>query len=335
MAFIDEIKLHLKAGDGGHGVVRWRQEKGRPKAGAAGGNGGNGGDVYVKALRDMAILARYKAVKEFSAERGKDGMKKSMFGRNGEDFTLEVPTGSIITNLKTGEKYQLMTESETILLLKGGRGGLGNEHFKASTNTTPYEFTLGKKGETSDFYIELELIVDAGLIGFPNAGKSSLLNVLTNASAKVGSYQFTTLEPNPGDFYGFIIADIPGLIEGASQGKGLGFKFLRHIKRTKTLFHCISLENENISAEYKTIRAELNAYDKELSEKQEIIILTKTDLVDAPALKKKIAEAKKLNKNVLTVSVYDDASIKELGDSLIKILREQNPGARLPTGASL
>ncbi len=321
MAFIDEIKLHMRAGRGGHGVVRWRHEKGRDLAGAAGGNGGNGGDIYARALRDIGILARYRHKKEFLSERGEDGMNKSMYGKNGEDFYLEVPVGSIITNTTTGEQFQLLTEGESVFLLKGGKGGLGNEHFKSSTNTTPWESTKGTDGEEADFFIELQLIVDAGLVGFPNAGKSSLLNVITNATAKVGSYQFTTLEPNLGDFYRYIIADIPGLIEGAAEGRGLGHKFLRHIQRTKLILHCISLENEDIKAAYETIRKELAAHSEELAQKREIIVLTKTDLVDADTLKKKVKEAQKFSKDVLTVSVYDDESIKQFSDNLIKILR--------------
>ena len=204
--FIDEIQLHLKAGGGGHGVVRWRHEKGRELAGAAGGNGGRGGSVYAKAIRDVGALARYRNRTHFEAERGDDGMRDSMQGKNGNDYILEVPIGTIITNKETGDTYELLKEDEQILLLKGGTGGLGNEHFKASTNTSPQEQTDGKPGEEADFFIELQLIIDAGLVGFPNAGKSSLLNVLTNAKAKIGDYAFTTLEPNLGSLYGYVIA---------------------------------------------------------------------------------------------------------------------------------
>ncbi len=321
MAFVDEITLHIKAGNGGNGVVRWRHEKGRDYAGAAGGNAGHGGDVYAHAVRDIGILNRYKTVKLFEAERGLDGMKKGMDGRNGEDLIIDFPIGSTIINLSTNEEFQLLNEGEKILLLKGGKGGLGNEHFKSSVNTTPYNYTLGKKGEEADFKVELRLIVDAGFVGFPNAGKSSLLNTLTNAKAKVANYQFTTLEPNLGDFYGYIVADIPGLIEGASEGKGLGHKFLKHIERTKIIFHCISLENEDVVTAYKTIRAELEAYSEILAEKPEIIILTKTDVSD----EKKIAAAKKkltkYCKTILSVSIIDDVSVKKLRDDLVKILR--------------
>ena len=185
----------------------------------------------------------------------------------------------------------------------------------------PTRVTLGYPAEQADFYIELRLVVDVGFAGFPNAGKSSLLNVLTNASAKVGSYQFTTLEPNLGAFYGYVLADIPGLIEGASEGKGLGDKFLRHIKRTKMIAHLVSLENEDVLEAYKTIRAELEAYDKDLAEKDEIILLTKTDMVDektVEAAKKKLA---KFKKPIFTISVYDDPAIKAFADEFVKILR--------------
>jgi GTP-binding protein len=243
MAFIDEMKFHGKAGRGGVGVVRWRHEFSKEWSGASGGNGGRGGDMRVRAVRDLGILARYRNIKEFDAEKGEDGMKDSRHGRNGNDLVIDLPIGSIITDHRTGHTFQLLEEGENVRILKGGSGGLGNEYFKGSTNTTPMESTNGYDGEEADFSVELELVADAGFIGLPNAGKSSLLNVLTNADAKVGSYAFTTLEPNLGALYNFVLADIPGLIEGASEGKGLGHKFLRHVRRTKILFHLISLED--------------------------------------------------------------------------------------------
>jgi GTP-binding protein len=323
MAFIDEVKLHIRAGDGGSGVVRWLHEKGKEFSGPAGGNGGKGGDVYARGTRDIGILNNYKNIKELTAEAGQSGQKKSMHGKNGEDLYIDFPIGSVITNLETGGKVYLDKEGETKLLAKGGRGGMGNEFFKSSTNQRPIQFTPGKPAEAYDFFIEVELVADAGLIGLPNAGKSSLINELTNAKSKVGAYQFTTLEPALGDMYGYIIADVPGLIEGASEGKGLGHKFLRHIKRTKMLFHCLSLESTSLITDYKTIRKELKKYSKELAEKDELVILTKTDVLTPKELesaKKKIA---KLNPNILTVSILDDASLKNLKDSLIKILREK------------
>src|SRR3990167_7213876 len=329
MAFIDEIKIYAEAGRGGNGVVRWHRQKFKPKGGPAGGDAGHGGDFYVRAVRDAHILSKYKAKKEFIAGRGEDGGSSSLHGKNGEDFILNLPVGSIITNLGMDQKWQLTKEGEKILLLKGGFGGFGNEHFKSSVNTTPRESNLGGDGEKGDFKIELELFADIGFVGLPNAGKSSLLNALTNAEAKVGDYPFTTLDPNLGDFYGYIIADIPGLIEGASEGKGLGVKFLRHIKRTKMLVHLVSFENlsrgtTGMLKVYKEIRKELEKYDKKLnlgadglSTKKEIIILTKSDVVEnQKIIAKKIKEFEKISKNVFVISLFDDKMVKKLSDEL-------------------
>jgi len=322
MAFIDELKIHISAGRGGDGVVRWRHEKSVDRAGPAGGNGGKGGDVYLRAIRDISILARYKNTKEFVAEKGEAGMKKSMHGKNGADLIIDLPIGSVVTNLETREVFNLIEDEKLVKILNGGKGGLGNEYFKNAVNRTPEEQTDGKNPEQADFYIELELVADAGLIGLPNAGKSSLINVLTNSKSKIGAYQFTTLEPSLGDMHGYILADIPGLIEGASEGKGLGHKFLRHIKRTKTLLHCLSLENEDLVKAYKVIRNELKEYSEELTDKKEIVILTKTDLMDEKTLEKAIKKVSKLNPNVLSATVLDDNSVKKLKDNLVKILRK-------------
>ncbi len=324
MAFVDELTIHITAGKGGDGVYRMRHEKGKEFAGPSGGDGGKGGNVYVVGSRDLGLLFKYRHEKTFKAERGEAGKKDSLHGANGEDLIIKFPVGSIITNKQTGAVTQILTENEPVLLLKGGDGGFGNEHFKSSTNQSPTKTTPGYPPEEADFYIELQLLVDVGFAGFPNAGKSSLLNVLTNASAKVGAYQFTTLEPNLGAFYGYILADIPGLIEGASEGKGLGHKFLRHINRTKMIAHLISLENEDVLEAYKTIRGELEAYSDELAKKDEIIILTKTDMVsgeEVEAAKKKLA---KLKKQIFTLSVYDDPAIKSLTDEFVKILRKKD-----------
>ena len=328
MAFIDELKIHISAGKGGNGVIRWRHDKGVDMAGPAGGNGGKGGNVYIRAIRDISVLSRYKNTKEFVAEKGEDGMKKSMNGKNGQDLFIDVPIGSIITNLETREIFNLVEDGKEIKVLNGGKGGLGNEYFKNAVNRSPEIQTDGKAPEEADFHIEVELVADAGLIGLPNAGKSSLINVLTNSKSKIGAYQFTTLEPSLGDMHGYILADIPGLIEGASEGKGLGHKFLRHIKRTKVLLHCLSLENDlpaqagDVVSAYKVIRKELGDYSPELSEKDEVVILTKTDMVDEKTLEKAEKKISKLNKNVLSVTVLDDKSIKKLNDDLIKILRK-------------
>ena len=309
----------MKAGDGGNGVVAWRHEKGRDHAGPGGGNGGAGGNVYIRAVRNVGLLHRYRSEKEFVAGRGFDGMNWSKQGKSGQDITIDLPLGCILTNTTTGQKVELINDGETVMLLKGGNGGFGNEYFKGSINRAPKQSTPGKPGEDANFFIELQLVADAGLIGLPNAGKSSLLNKLTNASSKVGDYQFTTLEPNLGDFYGYILADIPGLIEGASTGKGLGVKFLRHIRRTKILLHCISSENEDFNEAYKIIRNELSEYDKTLVEKQEIIIITKTDLIAPAVLAKKIKKLKTKNP-ILTVSTTDSASLEIFKKKLIAIL---------------
>jgi GTP-binding protein len=321
--FIDEIKFYSKAGTGGDGVVRWRREKFIDKGGPNGGDGGKGGDIYAVAVSDINLLAKYKHKKEFRGNDGFEGMGGSKHGKDGKDLIIEFPVGSIITNVESGGSVSLDKAGQKELLLKGGLGGYGNEQFKTSINTTPTKATKGKVGEQGNFKIELELFADVGLVGLPNAGKSSLLNAITNADAKIGSYQFTTLDPNLGDFFGFTIADIPGLIEGASKGKGLGIKFLKHIKRTRMLAHLISLENEKPMEVYKQIRKELGVFDKTLLEKEEVIILTKTDVVDDP---KKIEKVKKeflkLKKPVFTLSLYDDESIKKLRDELVKLLRK-------------
>jgi GTPase len=325
MAFIDEIRFHARAGNGGAGVVRWRHEKGKEFSGAAGGNGGPGGDVYVRAVRDINILARHKAVKSFEAGNGKDGQNSSMQGKSGKDITVDLPIGSIVTNIKTGRVIELVQVGQISKILHGGRGGLGNEYFKASTNVKPEQSTIGLLGEEADFKVELNLIADAGLVGLPNAGKSSLLNALTNANAKVGSYAFTTLDPNLGAIHGYILADLPGLIEGAAEGKGLGHKFLRHTKRTKMLLHLISLESGDIESAYVTVRNELEKYGGGLTEKKEMIILTKTDMVDEKSIKVAREKLRKFDRDILEVSVLDDASVKTLGEEIVKRLMATSP----------
>jgi len=327
--FIDEIKFFAKAGRGGDGVVRWRREKFIDKGGPNGGDGGRGGDIYAVAVSDINLLSKYKHKKEFRGNDGFEGSGGSKHGKDGKDLIIEFPVGSIITNVESGGFVSLDEAGQKELLLKGGLGGFGNEQFKTSINTTPTKATKGKTGEEGNFKIELELFADVGLVGLPNAGKSSLLNAITHATAKIGSYQFTTLDPNLGDFFGYTIADIPGLIEGASAGKGLGTKFLKHIKRTKMLAHLISLENEKPMGVYKQIRKELGTYDKTLLEKKEVIILTKTDVIeDVKKIEKVKKEFLKLpvlrggKEPVFTLSLYDDVSIKSLRDELVKLLRK-------------
>ncbi len=326
MAFLDEVKLHIKAGDGGDGVVRWRHEKFKPKSGPGGGDGGNGGDVYAETISDLAYLEFYKHKKNFYAENGIPGGNLGKDGRNGKDLILKFPRGTVLKNLFTDEEFELGEIGKKILILKGGSGGYGNEHFKSSTNTTPLEWTPGKKGEVADFYVELRLFADVGLVGFPSAGKSTLLNSLTNAKSKVGEYHFTTLDPHLGDMYGYIIADIPGIIQGASSGRGLGYKFLKHIRRTDTIVHLISLESKEPILDYEIVRGELLNYGEGLDEKDELILLTKSDLVEKDELDKIIAKFRNKvgNDMIYSITAYDDESIKKFKSILIKFLGKKH-----------
>lgn len=314
--FIDELKIHLKAGCGGDGVVRWRHLKGLDHAGPSGGNGGRGGNVYALTIRDIGILAAYRNIKELEAGRGEDGQKNVKQGGQGRDLEIRLPLGSRLTNLANGYSLELLDEGEKTLLLHGGRGGLGNEHFKSSINTRPKEATLGESGEEAEFLIELLLAADVGFIGLPNAGKSSLLNALTSAHSKVGSYPFTTLEPALGSFYGLILADIPGLIMGASLGKGLGHKFLKHVERTRFLTHCVSAENDNPFEAYRVVRKELGLYNEKMKEKPEIIALTKVDMVSEARRAEQIRLLETTGREVVPVSVLDDSLVKIFGDLL-------------------
>ena len=325
---VDEVKIKLSGGKGGDGCVAFNKNKG--ERGPTGGDGGNGGSVYLEGTSNLTALNKFRFKKEFSAEDGVDGKNKILEGKKGKDLILKVPIGTIAHNLNAaGNRHarflrdiEIVKNKEKILIVRGGKRGKGNYFFRSSTNTTPKEFEEGKNGEAFDFLLELRLIADVGLIGLPSAGKSSLLNVLTKANVKVAAYPFTTLEPNLGDFYGLIIADIPGLIEGASSGKGLGIRFLRHIKRTRILIHCISSESENLLKDYQAIKNELKKYELKLARKREYIFLTKTDLISEKEIKKKVEELKKINPNVLGVSVYDEGSV----EGVRKLLREIKTG---------
>jgi GTPase len=321
--FVDQITINAKAGDGGNGVVRWRQEKFKPRGGPAGGNGGNGGSFYVRAVRDVARLGKYTGVPLFKAEDGEVGKGLSQHGKNGEDFYLEVPVGSRVTDLAKGRTVELLEEGEEIKILQGGRGGYGNEHFKTSTNRSPQEAVRGTKGEAGELRIDLSLVVDVGLVGFPNAGKSTLINLLTNARSEVGAYQFTTKVPHLGAFYGFLIADIPGLIEGASDNKGLGHTFLRHITKTKMILHLISLESDDVLKDYAVIRKELSQYSEDLSNKKEWIVLTKSDLVSAEKVAKIVKSIDKNDNRVFVINENDQSSIKDLRDKLVRTLENR------------
>lgn len=338
MAFIDELKLHIKAGNGGNGVVRWLSEYAKEFGGPCGGDGGRGGDVVIRGIADTFYLRKYTHVKELSAPDGEFGSGLSRHGASGDDLIIDVPVGSIIKRIEDVNIHDSQTivnpiieineVGQTVRLLKGGSGGYGNEHFKGPSNQRPEEWTPGKPGEEGVFTIEVQMIADVGLIGLPNAGKSSLLNSLTKADVKVGNYQFTTLEPNLGSMFDIILADIPGLIEGASEGKGLGHKFLRHIQRTKLLAHCVSLEQpfEEMVEVYKTVRNELKQYDKALAEKEEVILLTKSDTVtdqtEVAKIQKKFAtKIKKDIENVRVISVYDLDGLKSLREWLTKLVK--------------
>ncbi len=318
---IDHVTLLIKAGKGGDGVVRWRREKGIPFGGPAGGDGGKGGDVYFRVVRDIQALSVYKHKKEWDAQEGEMGQKRSMHGSNAEDLFLEIPRGAVVYNREYDKRYEFMEEGD-FMVLRGGKGGEGNEKFKSATNRTPEEFTKGTKGEFATFDIELKLIADVGLIGLPNAGKSSLLNALTRAGAKIGDYPFTTLEPNLGAYFSYVLADIPGLIEGASDGKGLGHKFLRHITRTKALVHLVAADNEDVGEVYTTIREELGKYDKALLKLEEIVVLSKVDTIqDKKEIAKKIKALEKASKkDVITLSLYEDDTVKAFGDILVQML---------------
>lgn len=320
--FVDQLTIYAKAGNGGDGVVRWRHEKFRPMAGPAGGNGGRGGDIILRAVRDVNLLSKYTGAKSFAAENGEPGFGGSRFGKNGEDLYIDVPVGSVVTDKERDRVYEFLTEGQEEKVFKGGGGGLGNEHFKSATNRSPEDATLGRQGEEGELHIELSLVVDVGLVGMPNAGKSSLLNTLTNARSKVGAFPFTTTEPHLGDFYGFVLADIPGLIEGAATGKGLGHTFLRHVSRTKMILHLVSLETEDVLERYKVIRDELNSFSRELGDKEEWLILTKKDLVNKDYLDKLLPTIDKIVNRVFVISTETGEGVKELADALVLHLRE-------------
>lgn len=337
MAFVDEVRIQVSSGKGGDGVVRWLRTKETARGGPAGGDGGRGGDVILVGVRDLAALAHYRYEKKFHAENGEAGKNRLKQGADGEPSILKVPVGTFAhvqeTGLRhagagsghaeAGVEYEITHEDQRIVIFRGGMGGKGNARFKSSSHQNPFEQTPGKPGKGGMVELTLKIIADAGLIGLPNAGKSSLLNALTNAKSKIGAYPFTTLEPFLGDFYGHILADIPGLIEGASDGKGLGIKFLKHVERTGILLHLVSATQEDLLAAYEEVRNEIEAFGHGLADKREIIVLSKTDLVSEQEcdIKKQLL-INETDKEVLTVSVMDSDSLKHFSDRLSVILKK-------------
>lgn len=310
---LDEVEIILRAGHGGSGRVSFNPGQ---HSGPNGGNGGKGGDIYISVTSDLRALNQFSKTQLKEAENGEMGGKFQQSGKDGEDLEVIMPLGTELTDLGTGEEFKLDDLSLKFLICKGGLGGRGNFTFKSSKNTTPKYAQSGLPGQERKLKVLLKYIADFGLIGLPNAGKSSLLNELTAANAKIANYPFTTLEPNLGMWNGRVIADLPGLIEGAAGGKGLGIKFLRHIEKVKLLLHCVPADSENTAADYETVRAELGKYNEELLAKKEIIILTKSDLIDVEKIKKKITQLKKFKKTIVIVSIHDWDSIKSLEKAL-------------------
>ena len=324
MKFLDQVKIFVKAGDGGSGSASMRREKFIEYGGPDGGNGGKGASIILKAERNLNTLIDYRYTQHFKAKRGENGKGKNKTGKTGKDLILKVPIGTQI--LEEDNKtllFDLKTEKEEFVIAIGGRGGLGNTNFKSSTNRAPRKFTKGTTGEEFWIWLQLKTIADIGIIGLPNAGKSSLLAAITNATPKIANYKFTTLNPNLGvaiyDNKEITIADIPGLIEGAHIGVGLGIKFLKHIERCKTLLHLIDVTEENIENLYKQVRNELGKYSKDLLKKDELIVFNKIDLIDKNKLKEKKDKFSKKTKNeVLTISTFDKLSVIKIKSKLIK-----------------
>ena len=316
--FVDERIISLSGGKGGDGIVHWHREKYKPKGGPDGGDGGNGGDVYLEAVRDIRVLARYRQHEHLAAEDGERGKKALKTGRCGEDLVIPLPMGSVVRNEETQEVFEMVTEGERVLVATGGKGGFGNARFKSSRNTTPISATPGEPPQSYTFHIELNLIADIGIIGLPNAGKSTLLNLLTNAEAKVAHYPFTTLEPNLGVLHGLVFADIPGLIEHAAEGKGLGHTFLRHIARTGVLLHLVAADTEDIAGAYATVRKELGTYDARLLEKKELVVLSKTDVCSEDAIPALLA---KLPDGALPLTVLSDEVVASFRSALLALLQ--------------
>ena len=323
MKFLDQVKIYVKAGNGGSGSPSFRREKFVEFGGPDGGDGGKGGSVILISERNLNTLIDFRYQQHFKAERGKDGSGKNKTGKGGEDLYLKVPLGTQVFEEDNKTLiYDFKSQKEEFLVATGGKGGFGNTRFKSSTNRAPKKFTKGGQGEEFWIWLQLKTIADIGIIGLPNAGKSSLLASMTSANPKIANYKFTTINPNLGvasyDDKEVTLADIPGLIEGAHTGTGLGIKFLKHIERCKTLLHLIDITEDDLFISYNQVRKELSKYSKDLVKKKEIVVLNKTDLIDEEEKKEKIKKLKnKLKKNIFLMSTMDKKSVSDIKSKLV------------------
>ena len=324
MKFLDQAKIYIKAGDGGAGSASFRREKYIEFGGPDGGDGGNGGSVILESEGNLNTLIDFRYRQHFKAETGKSGSKKYKTGASGEDLILKVPVGTQIYEEDNNTLiYDLTKNKERFVVATGGKGGLGNTRFKSSTNRTPRKKTNGKKGEEFWIWLQLKVIADVGIIGLPNAGKSSFLSKCTKAKPKIANYPFTTINPNLGvlniNHKEIVLADIPGLIEGSHKGIGLGDKFLRHIERCKTLIHLIDISEKDILGNYLKIKSELSKYDKKILKKTEIIIFNKLDLIDMDSITKKLENfRKKIKKNFEITSLLSGQNFEKIKKIIYK-----------------
>ena len=323
MKFLDQVKIYIKAGNGGDGSPSFRREKFIEYGGPDGGDGGNGGSVILKAERNLNTLIDYRYQQHHKAKRGDNGSGQNRTGKSGENLILKVPLGTQVFEEDNKTLiFDFMKIGEEFVAAAGGKGGLGNTRFKSSTNRAPRKFTKGTLGEEFTIWLQLKTIADMGIIGLPNAGKSSLLAAVTNANPKIANYQFTTLNPNLGvasyDDKEVTIADIPGLIEGAHKGTGLGIQFLKHIERCKSLIHMIDITNDDIKKSYNQVKNELKNYSTKLSKKKELIILNKIDLIDKKKVKDILNNFSKNTKSeVITMSTFEKKTISKIKAKLI------------------
>ena len=324
MKFLDQVKIYIKAGDGGSGSPSFRREKFIEFGGPDGGDGGKGGSVILKSERNLNTLIDFRYQQHFKAKRGGDGKGKNQTGRGGENLYLKVPIGTQVFEEDNKTLiFDFKEENEEYVVAVGGKGGFGNTRFKSSTNRAPKKFTKGAKGEDYWIWLQLKTIADVGIIGLPNAGKSSLLAAITSATPKIANYKFTTLNPNLGvavyDDKEITLADIPGLIEGAHEGVGLGIKFLKHIERCKSLLHMIDITEDDLKKSYSQVRKELKNYSKDLLKKDEIVVLNKIDLLDDKEVKKiKDNFLKKYKVKLITLSTLNKKSISDIKSKIIK-----------------